>query len=60
MAEKRHGVPCYDKAADNEPLFVLRAQDALAPMVVEYWAELAAKMKDPSRRYLRHSDARRP
>lgn len=33
------------KIKDDEPVFILRAQDVLAPMVVEYWAELAAKMK---------------
>lgn len=36
---------CLENAADNEPIFVLRAQDALAPMVVEFWAELAAKLR---------------
>lgn len=46
MAYKRqNGDSCYNKAADDEPIFTIRAQDALAPMVVEYWAELAAKMK---------------
>lgn len=43
MATKKHGCSCYDKAADDEPIFVLRAQDRLAPLVVELWAELAAK-----------------
>jgi hypothetical protein len=33
---------CFSKAADNEPLFVLRAQDKLAPVIVRIWAELAA------------------
>ena len=32
---------CLAKAAPDEPIFVLRAQDALAPMVVRYWATLA-------------------
>lgn len=31
---------CLNKAALNEPLFVLRAQDVLAPRVVEFWANL--------------------
>ena len=30
---------CYAKAADDEPIFVLRAKDALAPDVVRYWAD---------------------
>lgn len=33
---------CFAKAAEDEPLFVLRAQDKLAPIVVKLWAELAA------------------
>jgi hypothetical protein len=32
---------CLEKVADNEPIFVLRAQDILAPRVVRYWARLA-------------------
>lgn len=29
---------CYDKAvANGEPVFVLRAQDIMAPAVVDYW-----------------------
>jgi hypothetical protein len=42
MATKREGVACYDKAGIDEELFVMRAQDQLAPAVVEYWAYLAA------------------
>lgn len=41
MATKRNGVACYDKAGEDEPLFVLRAQDILASKVVRYWASLA-------------------
>jgi hypothetical protein len=52
MATKAGGVPCYDKADDNEPIFVLRAKDVLAPMVVRYWAELAAKMQVPTPKVL--------
>ena len=33
---------CLNKAAEDEPVFVLRAQDVLAPIVVSLWAELAA------------------
>jgi len=33
---------CINKAADDEPVFVLRASDALAPIVVRLWADLAA------------------
>jgi hypothetical protein len=31
---------CLAKAARDEPIFVLRAQDKLAPMVVQYWIQL--------------------
>jgi hypothetical protein len=44
VATKKY-CPCFEKAADDEPIFVLRGQDVLAPMVVEYWAELAAKLR---------------
>ena len=30
---------CYAAAADNEPLFVLRANDPLAPDIVDAWAD---------------------
>ena len=32
---------CIAKAADDEPVFVLRAQDRLAPALVRAWAALA-------------------
>ena len=28
---------CYTKAADDEPIFTLRANDPIAPMIVRYW-----------------------
>jgi hypothetical protein len=31
---------CYAKLADDEPYFVLRATDPLAPALVELWASL--------------------
>ena len=33
--------PCRDKAAADEPLFTLRAQDVLAPETVRHWATQA-------------------
>lgn len=33
---------CLNKAAPDEPVFVLRAQDKLAPVLVRLWADLAA------------------
>lgn len=35
------------KAAPNEPIFILRAQDTLAPSCVEAWADLAAALGTP-------------
>lgn len=35
------GEGCLGKAADNEPVFILRAQDMLAPALVDQWANLA-------------------
>lgn len=32
---------CLAKVADDEPIFVLRAQDKLAPILVRLWCELA-------------------
>lgn len=31
---------CLAKVGDDEPIFVLRAQDRLAPILVELWADL--------------------
>jgi len=36
MATKAHD-PCREKAADDEPIFTLRAQDISAPTVVRFW-----------------------
>lgn len=47
MATKSDGIPCYDKAADEEPLFVLRAQDKLAPEIVMEWAHRALAAGTP-------------
>ena len=31
---------CYDKAEPDEPMFVLLARDARAPLLVELWANI--------------------
>lgn len=36
------GQGCLGKAADDEPVFVLRAKDKFAPQVVEFWATLVS------------------
>lgn len=38
---------CIAKAADDEPVFVLRAQDMSADILVDFWAELALRMGCP-------------
>ena len=47
MSTKRKGVPEYDKAGLDEPIFVMRAQDAIAPEITELWA-LALSMRGSS------------
>lgn len=37
MGTKKTGIPCYDKADPDEPLFVLRGQDVSSPEVVIEW-----------------------
>lgn len=44
------------KIGDDEEVFLLLAQDTLAPLVVEYWAELAAKLKVDPQKILRAYD----
>lgn len=34
----KHDDSCLAKAGDDEPIFVLRAQDELAPDIVDEWA----------------------
>ena len=43
------GPSCLTNAEDDEPIFVLRANDELAPEVVFYWARLylTKKMSNP-------------
>jgi len=37
----KHTSQCLQNAGDNEPIFVLLAQDELAPEVIRYWAQQA-------------------
>lgn len=49
----KHTNVCLRNAKDDEPIFVLRAQDELAPMVVRIWAnilELQAKRDHKDRK----------
>jgi hypothetical protein len=38
---------CLEKAADDEPIFVLRGQDRIAPKTVRQWAENAKALGSP-------------
>lgn len=37
------GLGCLGKAADDEPVFILRAKDRFAPELVENWAALVER-----------------
>jgi hypothetical protein len=56
VSTKRIGIPEYDKAAPDEELFVLRAQDSFAPEVVLLWAQTAKMRGCPQQKV---EDARR-
>lgn len=43
----KHTNPCILNAANDEPLFVLRAQDKLAPLVIEFWIKLGKELGVP-------------
>lgn len=43
--ELKNPVSCLNKATDDEPLFVLRANDELAPSIVRTWAVMYHKAK---------------
>ena len=40
LPDTKHTSCCIKNAADDEPVFVLRAQDKLAPTLVRLWAQL--------------------
>lgn len=40
--------PCFVSAGDDEPIFVLRAHDALAVPTIHYWIDLAASVGVPA------------
>ena len=43
----RPGYGCLGRTALDEPVFILRAQDILAPRVVVRWAHLAERAGSP-------------
>ena len=48
MSSRKRNDSCRDKAAEDEPLFTLRAQDKLAPTIVRAWAALAKIAGSPA------------
>ncbi len=55
------GEGCLGKAADDEPVFVLRAQDCLASELVDKWAihaNLLVPAVGPENRFHKIQDAR--
>lgn len=40
---------CLNKAAPDEPVFVLRAKDPLAGMTVRHWATMATGTHEPEK-----------
>ena len=49
--EMKNTTGCLTKAADDEPIFVLRAQDKLAPVMLRMWAELAELHGAPTEKF---------
>ena len=49
----------FVRAADDEPLFVLRAKDRVAPAAVRDWAERARKVGAPEARWSEAMDCAR-
>ncbi len=44
----KHNDKCLEKAGDDEPIFVLRSTDKLAPRVVRHWAWHAEAVGAPA------------
>ena len=42
--ELRHPMSCLNKAAPDEPIFVLRAKDSLSAQTVRLWATMAEQL----------------
>ena len=39
--ELKNPISCLNKASPNEPIFVLRANDLIAPQTIKLWAAMA-------------------
>lgn len=47
MEQAAAGTGCLGKAHDDEPVFILRAQDRFAPGLVERWADMVEHANSP-------------
>lgn len=47
--ELRYQGSCLNKAAADEPVFVLRAKDVLAPQTIRLWAMMAEGLHEPEK-----------
>jgi len=43
---------CYAKLAEDEPYFLLRAKDVIAPAVIRYWIDLRRSLASASGTYI--------
>ncbi len=41
---------CLNKAAPDEPIFVLRAKDKLAPQTLRHWVAIAFGVHEPEKK----------
>lgn len=48
MEAAARGEGCLGRAADDEPVFILRGQDATMPHMLEFWANAVEQMNDES------------
>jgi len=56
-ASELAGEGCLGKADPEEPVFVLRAQDEFAPMLVKMWCELVVKKNPDFRKTEKYKEA---
>lgn len=48
---------CLNRAADDEPIFVLRGKDAIAAATIRHWATMALGTHEPDKIAAARSDA---
>lgn len=48
-AERQSKTSCWNKALDDEPVFVLRGKDINAPSAVRHWAKMSTNQSHETR-----------